>query len=144
MQGHLFVHASGSPRSGGYSGAEVREKNITPRRSAMKRGKTPVAADAQDASGKKRRDLPASIDPLSSTAAPQSGRAWTKDQDETLREAVIRHGYNWAIISSHLSSVYSLRDCQERWELIKNGPIKVSSSKFRSHFPRLMFFIAHI
>ena len=64
---------------------------------------------------------------------------WNKEQDEVLREGVLRYGpTSWDQISAHLGSYNrSAPSCQQRWDIVKAGVVKVSSCRCSSEGQRV-------
>jgi hypothetical protein len=78
-------------------------------------------------------DLPSDLDPFSGSAGLSLDHAfpdtpWTKEQDEVLREGILRYGPNaWDQIAQHMGNYgRTPQCCMDRWEKVKDAPVKVS------------------
>jgi hypothetical protein len=66
---------------------------------------------------------------------PVSDVPWTKEQDEVLREGVLRYGTgSWDKIAQHMGNYgRTPQCCTQRWEIVKESAVKVQNT-FVCHF----------
>lgn len=82
--------------------------------------------------------LPAFLDPAMQAASlplplpTVPDIPWTKEQDEVLREGVLRYGCgSWDKIAQHMGNYgRTAQCCTDRWAKVKDGPVKVGENHF--------------
>ena len=90
-------------------------------------GMDEIASIAAQMTGDLSGILPVQVSVPMPMGGPVAVVPWTKEQDEVLREGVLRYGtISWEKIAQHMGNYgRTPQCCSDRWEIVKAQPVKV-------------------